>query len=118
MANLMDQYVIEVEVANGFRCPRQRPDMIDLSPDATEHAGFDLLLWRRRTVVDFLQRVFNGIQVDTGPPLHSVQRKQTPFASHCAELNDFDRAGELGGQFRNSLLYFFDRGRMNIPRAR
>lgn len=114
MADLMDEHVVQVEVADRVERPSQTPFASDLRPLAAEHAGFDQLLRCGWPSVRLHERCFHRVEVNVRSPLHSVQGKELTLASHRTELNDFNLASELCRKLCHACLDFIDGNGMQI----
>src|SRR5207248_6411000 len=88
---LVDQNVVEIEVANRFLGPNQLPlPAIDF-PRGPVHGRFDLLsrLWRLAERLD--ERLFDRIEIDGATPLHAIAGRAALLLRHLAELHHFER---------------------------
>ena len=92
MAKLMDQDIVEVEILNSFLRPDQLPIILmTVDPSPAKHNCFGSFSWTRRPTVVFDEACFDGVQVQSRSPLHAIARETSLFASHAAQLNNFQR---------------------------
>ena len=117
MADLMDQDVVQVEVAKCVLCPGKSPQLAVLSPDSAVHLCLDDLFGLGRTSVGFDERLFDGVKINVRTPLQPVARKERSLASHSGEFDNFDILSVPCRQLLNAIANFFDRHWVNVTIA-
>lgn len=118
MPDLMNQNVVQVVIADRFCCPAESPQRTGLFPATAEHFGFNSLSRPRLAHIVLLQGFFNRVQIHCRAPLHSIAWKQSPLASHPAQLHHVNAVTVWHGELQHTLANILGSHRMDITRAR
>ncbi len=87
---LVDQYIVEVEILEGRLRPHEVPGVLGLlHPAASVHFRFDSVAWLGRPTVGFDSTFLQWVKEQGASPLHSVAGESLLLTRHAAELDDF-----------------------------
>ena len=114
VADFVDQNIVQIEVPNRFPGPGEFPLVTILSPFRSKHPSFDQLVWFGRETIRLDEAFFDRIQVNIRAPLHPIQRKETSFSGHSAQLNYFNPTRERIRQFGQTTPYIINRYGMKV----